>query len=65
MNLKLKFRIIERYGTQSRFAMACNRNDNWISRIITGRQAPSEIEKQLIAKLLEIEDIDYYLSNGK
>ena len=65
MFLSLKFEIISKYRTQTNFAKKCGRNDNWISRIVTGRQAPSEQEKQLIAKLLGIEDIDYYLSNGK
>lgn len=61
-NLKLKFRIIERYRTQSRFAVACGRHDNWISRIIQKRQLPAPEEKEQIRVKLRIshEDIDSY-----
>jgi hypothetical protein len=61
-NLKLKFRIIERYRTQTRFAIECGRNDNWISRIIQKRQFPTEQEKEQIRAKLEIspEKIDDY-----
>lgn len=61
-NLKLKFRIIEQYRTQSRFAVACGRKDNWISRIIQGRQLPTPEEKQQIQFKLRIpeEEIDSY-----
>jgi hypothetical protein len=63
-NLKLKFRIIERYRTQSRFAVCCGRNDNWISRIIQKRQLPDEQEKEQIRIKLKISpaDIDSYFS---
>lgn len=57
-NLKLKFRIIERYGTQSHFAICCGRNDNWISRIIQKRQSPSEQEKEQIRIKLKISPVD-------
>ena len=60
MLLKLKFRILERYRTQSRFAVACGKNDNWISRIITGRQAPTQEDKEIFRRKLGIENIDDY-----
>ena len=58
--LKLKLRIIEWYRTQSRFAVACGKKDNWISRIITGRQLPTEEEKKMICTKLKIENADDY-----
>ena len=58
--LKLKIRIIERYRTQSRFAVACGKKDNWISRIITGRQVPTEEEKTKICTKLRIKNVDDY-----
>jgi len=54
MNLKLKFKIIEKYGTQTIFAKACKRNDSWISRIITERQKPTEEELKLIVSKLDV-----------
>lgn len=61
-NYRLKARIIERYRTASRFAVACGRNDNWISRLIQGRQLPTAEEKQKIQFKLKIpeEEIDSY-----
>ena len=53
MDLKLKFKIIEAYGTQLKFARACGRNENWLSRIITGRQKPTDKERALIKRTLE------------
>lgn len=63
-NLKLKFLIIEQYRTQSRFAVCCGRNDNWISRIISKRQLPTPAEKEQIQMKLKIkaEDIDSYFA---
>jgi len=54
MYYRLKFRIIERYGTQSAFAQACGRNDSWISRLICGRQKPTEEDLVIIAEKLGI-----------
>jgi len=65
-NLKLKFRIIEMYRTQSRFAVACGKGEHWISRIIWNRQIPNEQEKEQIRIKLKIksEDIDSYFGRG-
>ena len=61
MKYKLKFLIIERYRTQSNFAKEIGRKDNWISRIITGRQTPTKEEGDLICTKLKIEDFkDYF-----
>ena len=61
-NLKLKFRIIEEYRTQARFAVCCGRKENWISRIVQGRQLPTPVEKEKIRVKLKIpkEEIDSY-----
>ncbi len=64
MLLSLKFKIISKYSTQSNFAKKCNRDDNWISRIVTGRQVPNDEEKEIIAKLLQIENVDDYLDDS-
>jgi hypothetical protein len=62
MLLKLKAKIIERYRTQSRFAVVCGKGEQWISRILMGRQAPTEEDKALISRKLGIENIDEYFS---
>lgn len=61
-NLKLKFRIIEKYRTQSRFAVSCGWPDNRISRFVQGRQLPTAEEKEKIRIKLRIEpeEIDSY-----
>jgi len=55
---ELKFRIIERYGTQAAFAAACGRNDGWISRLICGRQKPTSEDLILIAQKLGVGDLE-------
>jgi len=65
MNLRLKFKILEEFGSQSKFARECGRNDCWISRIVTGRQCPTEQEKQLISKKLKIGNIDNLLDSDE
>jgi transcriptional regulator with XRE-family HTH domain len=52
MRTELKMCILKKYGTQSNFARACGRNDNWISRLICGRQNPTAAEIELIAQKL-------------
>lgn len=61
-NLNLKMRILEKYRTQSRFAVCCGKPENWISRIIQGRQEPTPEEKEKIKLKLQIPDdeIDSY-----
>ena len=52
MNLKLKAKIIERFGTQADFGEAVGIDDSIISKIIRGRRTPN-LEMQLIwAQLL-------------
>ncbi len=60
MNLKLKFRIIERYRTQSRFAVCCGKSEQWISRVIQGRQRPTEEDKAIICRKLRIQNPEEY-----
>lgn len=47
MNLKLKARIIERFGTQADFGEAIGMDDSLISKIIRGRRTLNP-EMQLI-----------------
>jgi cyanate lyase len=61
MNILLKFAIIERFKTQRNFARKCGRNDNWISRIVTGQQLLTNDEKKMICEKLNIKDIEPYL----
>jgi len=52
MFYKLKFRILEQYGSQSEFARICGKTETWISRLICGRQKPTEADLALIAEKL-------------
>ena len=60
MLLKLKARIIEEYRTQSRFAAACGKKEQWLTRILTGRQTPNPNELMLLVTKLGITDINKY-----
>ncbi|MDY6895905.1 MAG: helix-turn-helix transcriptional regulator [Thermotogota bacterium] len=64
MYYKLKVKILEKYGTQAAFARECGRNDNWISRIITGRQMPTKEELALISKKIGTENIKNYMGGS-
>jgi len=46
MNLKLKAKIVEKYGTQADFAQVVKMDDSLISKIIRGRRK-LDIEKQI------------------
>ena len=61
---KLKIKIIDEFDTQTEFARKCGRSDNWVSRIITERQKPTDKEKKIIAQELKIEDVESYLQGN-
>lgn len=65
MFYKLKIEILKKYGTQSAFARECGRNDNWISRIVTGRQYPTKKEMALIAEKLGLKNLKEYFTTSK
>lgn len=52
MNLKLKSRIIERFGSQANFAQAVGADEPTVSRVVNGRKIlnPEKL-KQWAAKL--------------
>jgi transcriptional regulator with XRE-family HTH domain len=52
MNLKLKARIIERFGTQADFAQAMEIDDSIISKIVRGRRQLDPENQYLWAKVL-------------
>jgi hypothetical protein len=54
-NLKLKARIVERYGSQSNFAYATNTDEAIISKIIRGRRKPTDEQCAIWASLLGTE----------
>jgi len=65
MLTKLKIRIIERYHTQARFAAAAGRGENWLSRIVQERDTPSDKDKALICRKLQIQNPEEYFSRGR
>jgi len=61
MRIKLKMKILEAYGNQSKFARVCERRDDWISKIISGRYDPTtEAERKLITLHLPPFDGDLF-----
>ena len=53
MRTHLKLAILTTWGTQTRFARAIGKRDDWVSQIVTGRKNPSVNEKALIVSHLE------------
>jgi len=58
MRLWLKMKILSKYERQTKFARACGKSDDWISKIIVGRSDPSEQERALILLKLGIDHGD-------
>ena len=52
MNLNLKFRILEIYGSQADFAQIIGEHENIVSRVIKGRRQLSQEKKELWARKL-------------
>lgn len=53
MNLKLKAKIIEKFGKMIDFSKKVGMTEQAVSRIVTGRQALPGSEKEKWAKFLE------------
>lgn len=59
MLLKLKARIIEKYARTGRFAVACGKGEQWLSRIICERQKATAEEKEMFRTKLQLEDENF------
>ena len=55
VNMALKIRILERFGSQARFAEAVNVRDELVSRVIHGRRAISEDEIKKWSSVLSVD----------
>ena len=55
MNLKLKAKIIEKFGTQADFAAATKDDETLVSRVIRGRRFLSTEDQKTWAALLDCE----------
>ena len=60
MNWTLKTKIIERFGTQSDFAMALKGHEADVSRVIRGRRILTAEEQQRWAALLEADSTEIF-----
>ncbi len=65
MRLWLKLEILSRFGSQRAFAQACNKSDDWVSKIVCGVTDPSEEEKKLIVSKIESDYADELFSIRK
>lgn len=54
-NLKLKGRIIEKFGTQWGFAKAVDAREAFISKIVRGHRKLADAEQKMWAQTLEAE----------
>ncbi len=64
MNLKLKAKIVEKYGTQADFAPVINTDESLISKIIRGRRK-LDTEMQFVwAKALGCRPEDIFTNEG-
>jgi transcriptional regulator with XRE-family HTH domain len=54
MNLKLKGKIIEVYGTQADFAQRINKDESYVSRVVRGRRNITQNEQDNWAGLLGV-----------
>ncbi len=52
MNLKLKGRIVERFGSQANFALVAKVDEPFLSRVVTGRRQLPEDEQERWCSLL-------------
>lgn len=53
MNLKLKAKIIEKYGGQWKFAPKVGEHESAVSKIVRGRKHLSQEKKEKWAKVLD------------
>ena len=60
MNVKLKLKIIEKYGSQADFAQALKINETAISRIIRGRKKLPDDQRKIWAKALHCDPDDIF-----
>lgn len=61
-NLKLRGRIVEKYGTIEKFADAIGRDRTTISRVLCGKTEMSKLDRNAWAYVLDIpkEEIDLF-----
>ena len=60
MNLKLKIKILEKFGSQADFAQKLNIDETVISRIVRGRKDLPDDKKRLWAKVLHCNPDDIF-----
>ena len=48
--------LLSSFRSQTRFARACGKSDDWLSKIIVGRKDPAKKERELIASNLKVDD---------
>ncbi|WP_076750772.1 helix-turn-helix domain-containing protein [Desulfatitalea tepidiphila] len=53
MNIKLKLKIIEHFGTQADFAQKIGTDDAAVSRVVRGRRTLPEDKQVLWAEMLQ------------
>ena len=60
INVRLKTRILERFGTQFYVARALGISEDRLSRIIHGRKEPTPEERKAICRILNVKQEDIF-----
>ena len=63
MNLKLKFAVIEKFGSQADFAKILGVSESKMSRIIRERQEPEPAIKETISRKLGVPEGELFSQN--
>ncbi len=50
--------LLSPFRSQTRFARACGKSDDWLSKIIVGRKDPGKEERELITSKLKVDDTE-------
>jgi transcriptional regulator with XRE-family HTH domain len=60
LNLRLKTRILELFGTQFNVARALGMSEDRLSRIVHGRKEPTPEERKAICRILNVKQEDIF-----
>lgn len=59
-NKKLRMLIVDKFGTQERFAATIGIAETVVSKLVRGIRTPTPAEKQLISTALDVKEEDLF-----
>ena len=60
MNLKLKGRIVEKFGSQFEFALVIRNHESLVSKVVRGRRVLDVMDRRRWAKALDCEPSEIF-----